>query len=237
MQKECDLFLCTFQFLTPPYPAQGYALDTPAVPPCDSSNTTAFCRARALWDGEGGEAGLSAAYVAGADMSTAADWNGSEWRGTGWPIAPGVKLLDPAVEPFRGYELALLAAQLVMTPAAGFCLDRMDHAAAFNPFRDDLLAWANGSAAAWLGSSFLAVSRDLVAIAHAAGALGAVSVQLPRIDLAGHFDAFLNEDADETSNAALNGLLAIAKPASAWRYSSWANESYELFLQQAWLLA
>jgi hypothetical protein len=207
----------------------GYALDTPVeAGGCAAGNATAFCAARALWDG-----GFAEAAWGNGDLSKAADWNGSMWLKKGWPVAPGIRLLDPSVEPFRGYILSMLAAQLRETSPAGFCLDRQDHAQAFSARRDDGLAWDAGAPAAWMGASFLDVTRDMVALAHAQGAIAALSIQLPRVDLVGGFDAFLNEDSDDFSNSALNGLLALAKPSAGWRYSAWGTGTYEAFLQQA----
>jgi hypothetical protein len=194
----------------------GFALDDPPQEPCAPGNGTAYCAARGLFYGP---SGFSAALVGSGDYTSPADWDGSRLL-RGWPIAPGVKILDAAVEPYRSYVLATLAAQLAAGGAAGFCVDRMDHSAAFNRNRDDGVAWAGGAPAAWLGASFVSVAGDLLAAAHAGGFAGFVSLLNPRLDLVGQFDGHLNEFGDVRT--AEYGILGLAKPSSGWY---WWNHS------------
>ena len=164
----------------------GFALDIPD-PHCAPSNRSALCVANSLWRG----GGFSAAYVMDGDYTTAADWRGSKIL-RGWPIAPGVKILNPSVEPYRTYLLDSLAQQLaaVAAPAAGFCMDRMDHTIAFDTQHDDGVAWAGGGPAAWLGASFASVSADMGRVARAAGGASVTSLLNPRLDLVSSYDAF-----------------------------------------------
>lgn len=216
----------------------GFALDAP-VPPtpldCPTGNTSAYCAAHALYRGGagagGGGTGFSSALVASGDYTSPGDWDGSRLL-RGWPIAPGVKILDAAVEPYRSYVLDTLAAQLGAGGAAGFCVDRMDHTVAFNLGRDDGVAWHGGGPAAWLGASFVSVAGDMLAGAHAGGFAGLVSLLNPRLDLVGQFDGHLNEFGD--MHTAEYGILGLAKPSSGWY---WWNHSHgavapEVYLQR-----
>ena len=215
----------------------GFALDVPdPAAACPPENRTAYCVANALFRGRPGlGGGFDAALVGSGDYTTPANWSGSTWlpSPTGWPIAPGVKVLDPAVEPFRGFVVASLQAQLAAGGAAGFCMDRMDHASHFSRARDDGLAWDKGGPAAWLGYSLLSVAAALRDVAHAAGTAAAVSLLLPRLDLVGGtFDAFLNEHGDSQKTMPLYGLIGLFKPTSGWYWPQHSPPPVELYLRQ-----
>ena len=215
----------------------GYALDVPdPSADCAPDNRTAYCIANALFRGRPGlGGGFDAALVGGGDYTTPANWSGSTWlpSPTGWPIAPGVKVLDPAVEPYRGYVIASLQAQLGAGGAAGFCMDRMDHASHFSRARDDGVAWEKGGPAAWLGYSHQSVAAALRDVAHAAGGAAAVSLLLPRLDLVGSFfDVYLNEHGDSQKTMPLYGLLGLFKPTSGWYWPQHSPPPVELYLRQ-----
>jgi hypothetical protein len=215
----------------------GFALDVPdPAAACPPGNRTAYCVANALYRGRPGlGGGFDAALVGGGDYTSPANWSGSTWlpSPTGWPIAPGVKVLDPAVEPYRGYVVASLQAQLAAGGAAGFCMDRMDHASHFSRARDDGVAWDKGGPAAWLGYSHLSIAAALRDVAHAAGSAAVVSLLLPRLDLVGGlFDAFLNEHGDSQKTMPLYGLLGMFKPTSGWYWPQHLPPPVELYLRQ-----
>jgi len=215
----------------------GFALDVPdPAADCAPNNRTAYCVANALFRGRAGlGGGFDAALVGGGDYTTPANWSGSTWlpSPTGWPIAPGVKVLDPAVEPYRSYVVASLQAQLDAGGAAGFCMDRMDHASHFSRSRDDGVAWDKGGPAAWLGYSHLSVAAALRDVAHAAGTAAAVSLLLPRLDLVGGlFDVFLNEHGDSQKTMPLYGLMGLFKPTSGWYWPQHSPPPVELYLRQ-----
>jgi len=222
-------YVNTFEF--------GYALDVPdPAAGCAPENRTAYCISNALFRGRPGlGGGFDAALVGGGDYTTVANWSGSTWLPTpaGWPIAPGVKVLDPSVEPYRSYVVASLQAQLAAGGAAGFCMDRMDHASHFSRARDDGLAWEKGGIASWLGYSHLSISAALRDVAHAAGVAAVVSILLPRLDLVGGlFDAYMNEHGDAQKTMPVYGLIGMFKPTSGWYWPQHDPPPVELYLRQ-----
>lgn len=206
----------------------GFALDIPD-PACAPENRSALCVANGLWR----DGGFSAAYVQDGDFTTAADWEGSKLL-RGWPIAPGVKILNPSVEPYRKYLLDALTQQLaaVASPAAGFCMDRMDHSLLMDRSHNDGVAWAAGGPAAWLGASFAAISADMGRLARAAGGASVTSLLNPRLDLIATYDAFLNEYGDVQRYMPAYGLLGLSKPTSGWYWSAHRPPPVEVYLRQ-----
>jgi len=93
------------------------------------------------------------------------------------------------VEPYRSFVLDTLQAQLLGSPAAGFCLDRMDHAKTFTTARDDGVSWIGGRPAAWMGNSLLGLLPAMRDMTRAARGATCVSLLDPRIDLVGGFDS------------------------------------------------
>ena len=102
----------------------------------------------------------------------------------------------------------------------------------FNAHRDDGVAWAGGGPAAWLGASFVDVSSAMLAIAHAAGRAGFVSLLNPRVDLVGSYDGHLNEFGDVHTWE--YGILGLAKPSSGWLWSEHTHGALapETYLQR-----
>eukprot|EP01062_Namystynia_karyoxenos_P029849 TRINITY_DN22361_c0_g1_i1.p2 TRINITY_DN22361_c0_g1~~TRINITY_DN22361_c0_g1_i1.p2 ORF type:complete len:804 (+),score=181.59 TRINITY_DN22361_c0_g1_i1:76-2487(+) len=179
----------------------------------DPSNGTAYCEARRLWQQFNG------GYLCDHEYTVPSQWNGSQLL-NGWPIAPGVKLVDPAHPPFQGYQLAALKRQLLSTPCDGVCVDRSDHTGP--TFRADPngTAWHGGVPAKWMGTSYLETTERMGALLHGEGRAFFVSATNARIDLLRHFDGIYDEFGDEPRKNFLDGLLALFKPAAGWQHAA-----------------
>jgi hypothetical protein len=210
----------------------GYAIDMSATDfsqlGCDASNTTAYCTANKYWF-----SGFNNTYIGDGDYANSTFWNGSEWipvNGT-WPIAPGVKILDPNAEPYRTYILDMLLTQIISTPdGSGMCVDRSDHSKSFNHKSDDGFSWKDNQPVAWLGYSYQSVIADMSTMLHLYNKSAWVSPTNPRIDLMGIYDGFYDEFGDTLIKMPVDGIIAMNKPAIAWYWSNHSGVSLDQYL-------